>query len=106
MDEIQETTPAKRRRVTAEAAPAAEAAQAPQTEAEAPKRRTRTAKPATEGGEAKADAHRLLALFGREFAGEDGDENDVVNPEDDFEDDKRNQSDPGCWIGKPRRHGV
>ena len=52
MDEIQETTPAKRRRVTAEAKPATESTSTESASSEAPKRRTRSAKPATDGAEA------------------------------------------------------
>ena len=52
MDEIQETTPVKRRRVTAEAKPAAESTSTESASSEAPKRRTRSAKPeASEGAE-------------------------------------------------------
>jgi len=52
MDEIQEATPAKRRRVTAEAKPATEATSTDSATSEAPKRRTRSTKPATDGAEA------------------------------------------------------
>ena len=52
MDEIQETTPVKRRRVTAEAKPATESTSTESASSEAPKRRTRSAKPeASEGTE-------------------------------------------------------
>jgi transcription termination factor Rho len=54
MDEIQETTPVKRRRVTAEAKPATESTSTESATSEAPKRRTRSAKPESDGAEAPA----------------------------------------------------
>ncbi len=56
MDEIQETTPVKRRRVTAEAKPATEPTSTESATSEAPKRRTRSAKPESDGAEAPAPA--------------------------------------------------
>jgi hypothetical protein len=34
----------------------------------------------------------------RQLVGEDRDENEVVDAEDDFEDDKGNEADPDIWI--------
>lgn len=45
-------------------------------------------------GEDEALAAGFFTLGGGEFAGEDGDEDDVVDAEDDFEDDEGEQADP------------
>ena len=56
-------------------------------------------------GEDEALAAGFFALGGWEFAGEDGDEDDVVDAEDDFEEDEGEQPDPCSAAVDPREVG-
>jgi hypothetical protein len=56
-------------------------------------------------GEDEAFAAGFIALVGWEFAGEDGDEDDVVDAEDDFEEDEGEETDPCRAAVDPREVG-
>ena len=60
---------------------------------------------AHEHGEAEADEAGLGALGGGEAVDEDGDEDDVVDAEDDLEEGEGEEGGPGGGIGKPVEHG-
>ncbi len=56
-------------------------------------------------GEDEAFAAGFLALVCRQFAGEDGDEDDVIDAEDDFEEDECEETDPCRAAVDPREVG-
>ena len=51
--------------------------------------------------EREADLAGLVLLLGRQLAGEDRDEDDVVDAEHDLEGGQREEADPGLRVGEP-----